>query len=320
VTSDPVETVQHERQMNFTASADDDGKRADRFISEMSGITRSRVQALIEGGHVLVNGSPARPSQKMHDGYEISVIIPPVNDETLLAEDIDFHVLYSDDHLVVVDKPPGLVVYPAAGHEAGTLMNGLKKKFGTLASVGGPLRPGVVHRLDKDTSGVMIVALTDDAYYSLVAQFKAKSTSRSYLALINGTLKGDEGTMDAPIGRSVSDRKRMSTKTRHGKEARTHWKVLMSFPGVTLVEARLDTGRTHQIRVHFSSIGHSVLGDRVYGRKLRLDYKGHRVSFPRQMLHAHTLGFDHPATGERMEFTSEIPDDFEQALESLKKL
>jgi len=309
-----------EKQMNFTASAVDDGKRADRFISDMSGITRSRVQALIDGGYVLVNGGPARPSQKMHDGYEVSVIIPPVNDETLIAEDIDFRILYSDDHLVVVDKPPGLVVYPAAGHDSGTLMNGLKGRFESLASVGGPLRPGVVHRLDKDTSGVMVVALTDEAYYRLVGQFKDKSTSRSYLALVNGTLKEDEGAMDAPIGRSVSDRKRMSTRTRHGKEARTHWKVLMSFPGATLVEARLDTGRTHQIRVHFSSIGHSVLGDRDYGRKLRLDYKGHRVSFPRQMLHAHTLGFDHPATGEQMEFTSEPPEDFNLAIEELKGL
>lgn len=309
-----------ESQMNFTASAVDDGKRADRFISDMSGITRSRVQSLIEGGHVLVNGAPARPSQKMHDGYEISVTIPPVNDETLLAEEIDFRILYSDEHLVVVDKPPGLVVYPAAGHDSGTLMNGLKGRFESLATVGGPLRPGVVHRLDKDTSGVMVVALTDEAYYSLVGQFKDKSTSRSYLALVNGTLKEDEGTMDAPIGRSTSDRKRMSTRTRHGKEARTHWKSLMSFNGATLMEVRLETGRTHQIRVHFSSIGHSVLGDRVYGRKLRLDYKGHRVSFLRQMLHAHTLGFEHPATGEQMEFTSEPPEDFNIAIEALKKL
>jgi len=312
--------LEDERQMNFTASADDDGKRADRFVSDMASITRSRVQSLMEGSHVLINGSPARPSQKMHDGYEVSVSIPSPDVVTLVPEDIDIEVIYSDRHVVVVDKPPGMVVYPAAGHVSGTLMNGLKEQFGSLASIGGPLRPGVVHRLDKETSGVMVVALTDEAYYALVTQFKAKSTSRSYLALVNGTLAGEEGTIEAPIGRSVSDRKRMSTKTRHGKTACTHWKALMSFPGATLVEARLETGRTHQIRVHFSSIGHSVLGDRVYGRKLRLDYKGHRVSFPRQMLHAHTLGFDHPETGERMEFTSEVPDDFEQALEALKKL
>jgi 23S rRNA pseudouridine1911/1915/1917 synthase len=269
---------------------------------------------------VLVNGSPAKPSQKMRPGYEVSVTIPPVTEESLAAEDIDMDILFSDPYLAVIDKPAGLVVYPAAGHESGTLMNGLRKRFGALASVGGPLRPGVVHRLDKDTSGVMVVALTDDAYYGLVSQFKDKSTSRTYTALLNGTLREDEGTIEAPIGRSTSDRKRMSTRTRRGKEARTHWRVLMSFPGATLVEARLETGRTHQIRVHFSSIGHSVLGDRVYGRKLRLDYKGHRVSFPRQMLHAHTLGFDHPETGERMEFSAGPPEDFNQALEALKKL
>ena len=309
-----------EKEHEFTVDPGDEGKRADRVISESLGITRSRVQALMDGQHVTINSVTARPSQKMHSGYKVRVIIPPQNEESLVAEDIDMNILYSDEHLAVIDKPPGLVVYPAAGHDSGTLMNGLKKRFGTLASVGGPLRPGVVHRLDKDTSGVMVVALTDEAYYSLVSQFKAKSTSRFYTALLNGSLREDEGTLESPIGRSISDRKRMSTKTRHGKEARTHWRVLMSFPGATMVEVRLDTGRTHQIRVHFSSIGHSVLGDRTYGRKLRLDYKGHRVLFPRQMLHARTLGFDHPSTGERMEFSAEPPEDFKQAIEELKKL
>jgi 23S rRNA pseudouridine1911/1915/1917 synthase len=310
-----------EKEMSFTVSPEGEGKRADRFVSEAAGITRSRAQALIEGKHVLVNGAPVeKPSQKMRQGYEVTLTIPPVSEETLLAEDIEMNIIFSDAHLAVIDKPPGLVVYPAAGHESGTLLNGLKKRFATLASIGGPLRPGVVHRLDKDTSGVMVVALTDDAYYSLVSQFKDKTTARSYMALVNGTLKEDEGTIETPIGRSVSDRKRMSTKSRHGKEARTHWRALMSFPGATLVEVRLDTGRTHQIRVHFSSIGHSVLGDRVYGRKVRLEYKRHRVSFPRQMLHARTLGFAHPSTGERMEFSAEPPEDFNQAIEALKKL
>jgi len=306
--------------MRFTVPPEVDGQRADRFISEAAGITRSRAQALIEGMHVTVNGAPARASQKMHPGYEIVLNVPPEDDEALVAEDIEMNILFSDPHIAVIDKPAGLVVYPAAGHASGTLMNGLKKRFGTLASVGSPLRPGVVHRLDKETSGVMVVALTDQAYYSLVGQFKAKSTARTYMALVNGRLREDEGTIEAQIGRSVSDRKRMSTRTRHGKDARTHWKVSMVFPGATLLEVRLDTGRTHQIRVHFSSIGHSVLGDRTYGRKLRLEYKGHRVSFPRQMLHARTLGFDHPASGERMEFSSELPEDFRQAIEELKAL
>lgn len=306
--------------MSFVVPPESEGKRADRYVSEAADITRSQAQGLFEGGRITVNGAPAKPSQKMHPGYEVCVNIPPVNEEELVPEDIHMTILFSDEHLAVIDKPPGLVVYPAAGHDSGTLMNGLKKRFGTLASIGAPLRPGVVHRLDKDTSGVMVVALTDAAYYNLVGQFKQKSTTRTYMALVNGKLKDNEGTIEEPIGRSISDRKRMSTRTRHGKEARTHYKVLMTFPSATLVEVVLDTGRTHQIRVHFSSIGHSVLGDRVYGRKTRLDYKGHRVSFPRQMLHAHSLGFDHPVTAERMEFSSEIPEDFTLAIEELKKL
>ena len=309
------------KQLKFTATAKDDGKRADIYLSEVTDITRSRIKGLISGGHVIVNDSPARASQKMHDGYKLQVTIPPVNNETLIPEDIPLEIIYSDSSLVVINKPAGLVVYPAAGHDSGTLMNALKNKFETLAEVGGPLRPGVVHRLDKDTSGVMVVALTDDAYYNLVEQFKKKTTSRSYHALLNGTFKSEtEGRVDVPIGRSISDRKRMSTRTRQGKNSVTNWRVLMSFPGATLVEAKLETGRTHQIRVHFSSIGHSVLGDRTYGRKVKLDYKNKRINFPRQMLHAHTLGFDHPVSGERMEFSADLPEDMQQAIDTLKAL
>lgn len=307
--------------MSLDAVAADDGVRLDRFVSDGAGITRSRAQALITGSCVSMNGSPAtRPSQKVHTGYHISITMPVVDDETLLAEDIPLEILYDDEHLVVLNKPPGLVVYPAAGHSSGTMMNALRHRFGPLATVGGPLRPGVVHRLDKDTSGVMVVALTDMAYYSLVEQFKSKSTTRSYMVLVNGAMKEDSGAIDVPIGRSMSDRKKMSTRTRSGKHSRTNWRVLLRFPGVTLVEAVLDTGRTHQIRVHFASIGHSVLGDRVYGRKLKKQYKGRTVNFPRQMLHARELGFDHPATGQRMTFSTEPPEDFLQVIEELKLL
>ncbi|MCK4910643.1 MAG: RluA family pseudouridine synthase, partial [Thermodesulfovibrionales bacterium] len=235
-------------------------------------------------------------------------------------EDIPLDILFSDDHVVVVNKPSGLVVYPAAGHYDGTLMNALKARFGSLANVGGPLRPGVVHRLDKDTSGAIAVALTDEAYYTLVEQFKARTTSRTYIALINGRLKENEGTIDAPIGRSPHDRKKMSTKVSGGKEALTHWRVLKEFPGASLVEIRLSTGRTHQIRVHMISIGHSVLGDRAYGRKIKVEYKSKVVKFPRQMLHAATLGFDHPATGERMNFTAPMPEDMLNAIKALEAL
>lgn len=302
----------------FTVTAEHDGQRVDLWVSAQAGITRSRVRSMMDEGLVLMNGKPAKPSAKVHEGYVVELSFPEPKEESLVAEDIPLEVLYSDKHLVVINKPAGLVVYPAAGHDSGTLMNALLFKFGSLATVGGPLRPGVVHRLDKETSGVMVVALSDEAYYNLVGQFKEKSTQRSYRALINGSPKGDEGEIEAPIGRSISDRKKMSTRTRHGKHALTRWKALMRFPGATLVEARLETGRTHQIRVHFSSIGHSVLGDKTYGRQLRLEYRGRRVSFPRQMLHAYALGFDHPATGERMVFSSELPEDMQSAIEELK--
>lgn len=303
--------------LSITAAPEHEGMRADRFVSESAGITRSRVQVLMTRSLVLSNGSPLKPSGKIHTGDEITLSIPHDPETVLLPEDIPVDVLYHDEHLVVVNKPAGLVVYPAAGHDNGTLMNALKHRFGELAEVGGPVRPGVVHRLDKDTSGAMVVALNDPAYYSLVDQFRLKTTGRVYEALVNGTMTEDEGVISAPIGRSISDRKKMSTRTRHGKDAVTRWRVLMRFSGASLVEARLDTGRTHQIRVHFSSIGHSVLGDRVYGRKISIAYKGRRVAFPRQMLHAKALAFDHPATGERMEFKAPRPDDMEQAMVEL---
>ena len=301
----------------------DDGVRLDRFVSDRTGITRARVQALMTAGHITVKGKEAvaKSSSKMRMGYEITVTFPDApNDDELTPQDIPLEILYSDKDLVVINKPAGMVVYPAAGHDSGTLMNAVKYHFKDIAEVGGPLRPGIVHRLDKDTSGIIVVALTDDSYYSLVKQFKDKTTSRLYVALVNGKLDGEEGVIDAPIGRSISDRKKMSTRCSTCKASRTNWKTLLSFSGATFVEAKLETGRTHQIRVHFSSIGHSVLGDRTYGRKIRLQYKGKRVDFSRQMLHARLLGFDHPSTGERMEFTQEPPEDMLQAIEELKTL
>lgn len=313
-------TSSGDHSITLNAEAGGDGSRLDRFVSHGAAITRSRAQALITGSFVSVNGvSIIKPSQKVHTGDHVSITMPVTDDEVLLSEDISIEILYDDEHLVVVNKPPGLVVYPAAGHSSGTLMNALKHRFGPLTAIGGPLRPGVVHRLDKDTSGVMVVARTDMAYYSLVEQFKVKSTARTYMALVNGAMEEDSGVIEAPIGRSTSDRKKMSTQARTGKYSRTNWKVLLRFPGATMVEVVLDTGRTHQIRVHFASIGHSVLGDRVYGRKLKKEYKGRHVSFPRQMLHARELGFDHPATGERMTFSTEPPEDFLQVVEELKK-
>jgi 23S rRNA pseudouridine1911/1915/1917 synthase len=228
-------------------------------------------------------------------------------------------ILYSDEHLVVVDKPAGLVVYPSAGHEQGTLMNAVLYHCGKTASIGGPLRPGVVHRLDKDTSGVMVVALSDEAYYGLIEQFRERRINRKYRVLVYGEIKADSGTIDLEIGRSSSDRKKMSTRTRRGKEALTRWRVLKRYGAATLIEARLGTGRTHQIRVHFSALGHPVLGDRVYGKKSSLDVRRRKIVFHRQMLHAETLGFTHPVRGEQLEFSSPPPSDMEECIRQLEE-
>jgi len=225
-----------------------------------------------------------------------------------------------DDNIAVVNKPPEMVVYPAAGHVSATLLNALAYHSEHLASVGGPLRPGVVHRLDKDTSGVMVVALDDRSYYHLVEQFRARTINRKYTALVYGELRGNEGRISAKIGRSESDRKKMSTKVRRGKEALTTWKVIERIAGATLVEAVLGTGRTHQIRVHFASVGHPVLGDRTYGKKTFLEAQKKKVFFPRQMLHAGLLGFVHPASGLYMEFSCGIPQDMQEKIRELRTL
>jgi 23S rRNA pseudouridine1911/1915/1917 synthase len=213
-----------------------------------------------------------------------------------------------------------MVIYPAAGHSSGTLLNALAYHSNKLASIGGPLRPGVVHRLDKDTSGVMVVALADSAYYSLVEQFKQRSINRKYKALIYGTLKNVSGEIVLKIGRSESDRKKMSTKVRKGKEAVTTWRVIESLTDATLIEAKLMTGRTHQIRVHFASIGHPVLGDKTYGKKTYIERRDRKILFPRQMLHAELLGFTHPETGEYMEFRTETPPDMTEKIALLKNI
>lgn len=308
----PMETA-------ITASEQDRSRRLDLLVAERTGITRSQVQRLMRDGRVRVNGRPEAPGYKVRAGDKIALQHPPQNAGVLSAEAIPLVILYSDEHLAVVDKPAGLVVYPSAGHEQGTLMNAVLYHCGRTASVGGPLRPGVVHRLDKDTSGVMVVALSDDAYYRLVEQFRERRIRRKYLALVYGEMRGDSGVVDLDIGRSSSDRKKMSTRTRRGKEALTRWKVLKRFRAATLIEAWLGTGRTHQIRVHLSALGHPVLGDRVYGRKTSLEAGRRKIIFHRQMLHAAVLGFTHPASGEEMEFSSPLPPDMEESIRQLEE-
>lgn len=299
----------------------DPGERIDTFLASKTGITRSQIQKLIEKDNILVNERSVIQSYRVKPEDVITVDIAEEKTGGLVPENIPINILYKDDHIIVVDKPHGMVVYPAAGHTLGTLMNAVSYHCRNLANAGYPLRPGVVHRLDKDTSGVMVVALNDEAYYDLVEQFRKRTINRRYVALIYGNLKEDEGEIVLKIGRSESNRKKMSTRMRRGKEAVTRWKVLERFGEATLIEARLGTGRTHQIRVHFSAIGHPVLGDRTYGKKVEADIKaGRKIKFPRQMLHAALLGFIHPATGEYLEFSSPLPNDMAQKIEELRTL
>ncbi len=301
----------------FHVDQDNADKRLDVLTSELSGISRSQIHHLIEKGLLTVNARKAKPNYRARSGDVVSLRID-VEEEKLIREDLAVEVLFKDDFLIVLNKPAGMVVYPAAGHLNGTLMNAVAYHSVKLASIGGPLRPGVVHRLDKDTSGIMVVALDDDAYYGLVEQFRMRTIERRYKALVYGNLKVDRGEILLRIGRSESDRKKMSTRVKRGKEAATSWNVVERFSVATLIEAKLGTGRTHQIRVHFASIGHPVLGDQTYGRKIRLEAGGKNVVFSRQMLHAELLGFVHPITGQYMKFGSKLPQDMQQAIEALR--
>ncbi|MGE5299709.1 MAG: RluA family pseudouridine synthase [Acidobacteriota bacterium] len=302
---------------DFTVTAEDAGARVDVLASSVFGITRSQIQHFIEKGLLTVKGLAVKPHYKAKPADIIALTIPEAG-EKLVPQDLPVRVLYSDDFLVVLDKPAGMVVYPAAGHSSGTLMNAVARYSTKLASVGAPLRPGVVHRLDKDTSGVMVVAVDNGAYYGLVEQFRKRTIDRKYRAIVYGNLKADCGEISSRIGRSESDRKKMSTRTRRGKEAVTAWKVLERFGVATLIEAKLGTGRTHQIRVHFASVGHPVLGDSTYGKKTLLTIHGKKIAFPRQMLHAELLGFIHPATGEHMEFRTDLPQDMKEIVTTLR--
>ena len=303
---------------NIEVQISEAGLRIDTFLAGKTGITRSQIQKLMAGGHILLNNKNINQNYRLKSKDLISLSIPDKEPDGLIPEPIPINILHKDEHLVVVDKPAGMVVYPAAGHVRGTLMNAVSYHCKKLSMVGGPLRPGVVHRLDKDTSGVMVIALNDEAYYNLVEQFKHRTINRKYVALIYGNLKEDTGEISLKIGRSKSDRKKMSTGVSKGKEAVTKWKVAKRFGNATLVDVRLGTGRTHQIRVHFASIGHPVLGDRIYGKKVVIENKK-KIFFPRQMLHAELLGFTHPATGEYLKFSSPVPEDMAERIKDLNQ-
>jgi 23S rRNA pseudouridine1911/1915/1917 synthase len=290
----------------FRVDAHAAGDRLDRFLAaQLPHLSRSRLQTLIKQGHATLDGKPAKPGEKVRRGALVALTEPPAEPSQLEPEDIPLNILFEDADLLVLNKPPGLVVHPAAGHSRHTLVHALLGHGAALSGIGGEQRPGIVHRLDKDTSGCLVVAKTDAAHAHLSRQFAGRSVTKIYLALVQGYFAGQRsGTIEGLIGRHPVDRKKMAVLTRGGRASRTAWRVTQDLPGVgSVVECTLHTGRTHQIRVHLKHLGHPLLGDPLYAPRL----VGH---YPRQMLHAWRLGFKHPRTGEAMHFSSPLPEDF----------
>ncbi|MCK5512101.1 MAG: RluA family pseudouridine synthase [Thermodesulfovibrionia bacterium] len=301
----------------YTVEPEKNSERLDLFISSKSGLSRSYVQKLIKQGFLSVNSRKEKASYKIKAGDTIEYIIADEPPKTLTPEDIPLAVIWEDDHIIVVNKPSGMVVHPAAGHKHGTLIHALLSRCGKLASLGAPLRPGIVHRLDKDTSGLIIVAKDDISYVNLQKQFKKREVKKHYCALVYGNLKNDYGEINKAIGRAVSDRKKMSTRTVKGKEAITQFEVMKRLRSATLAKVNIITGRTHQIRVHFAASGHPVLGDKSYGKKILLKFMHKTVSFNRQMLHAYSLELKHPVKGNPLVFTTPMPEDMKKAIKEL---
>jgi len=299
--------------------------RLDMVVGAMEGLTRSMAQRLIEAGMVTVEGTVQKSSLKLRGGEKVSVTVPPPVPAEPVAEAIPLEILYEDCDIVVVNKPAGMVVHPGAGNAHGTLVNALLGHCLDLSGIGGELRPGIVHRIDKDTSGVLVAAKNDHAHRSLSDQFREHTIKRVYLALVFGSPRQDKGKIETAIGRHPVDRKRMSGTARRGKKAVTHWYAINRFQGVTLMRIRLETGRTHQIRVHFSEAGHPLAGDKVYGGSSRLesikDMQLRKLikELGRQALHAKTLGFIHPTSGEYLEFDTELPEDLARIIDYLEK-
>jgi len=305
---------------SFDAQTDDIGKRIDQFIAERADITRSASQKILTDGNAAVNGSPVKKNYKITEGDRVEVEIPDPEPLDALPENIPADIVYEDEHLAVVNKPKGMVVHPAPGNYTGTLVNALLYHMeGRLSSINGVIRPGIVHRIDKNTSGLLMIAKTDAAHLGLAGQIKEHSFERYYEAILVGNLKDDRGTIDAPIGRHPEDRKKMAV-VKDGREAVTHYEVLERFPGFCHVRLKLETGRTHQIRVHTKSIGHGVLGDTLYGQGKTKFEQNNKSLICEQCLHARTVGFVHPITKENISFSSELPEYFTALLEKLRKL
>lgn len=304
-------------QKLIQASAEHYGIRIDRFLSEqLPEHSRSYIQKLIKDGQVSIEGKAVKSNYKITGSEEIALLIPDQVIPDILPEDIPLDILYEDQDLIVINKPKGMVVHPATGHYSGTLVNALMYHCkDELSGINGVMRPGIVHRIDRNTTGSLLVCKNDFAHNAIAEQLKVHSITRRYRAIVHGNLKDDQGTVDAPIGRNPIDRKKMAIEPRNGRDAITHYHVLERFGNYTYIECQLETGRTHQIRVHMSSIHHPIVGDDVYG-PAKCPFSG----LQGQTLHAQVLGFIHPRTGEYMEFSAPLPEYFENLLTKLRSI
>jgi 23S rRNA pseudouridine1911/1915/1917 synthase len=313
-----------EGRHELVADSAADGQRLDVWLARaLPSLSRARVQALVRDALVHVDDAPARASLRLRAGQRVSVTVPPPVAAEPAPEDIPLAIVHEDPHLLVVDKPAGLVVHPGAGTTSGTLVNALLHGVRDLSGVGGVLRPGIVHRLDRGTSGLLVVAKDDETHRALVRQFAGRSVEKEYLALVHGVPRAPRGEVDLPIGRDPVHRQRMSVRAPRGREARTSWAVAEAFDGAALLRVRIHTGRTHQIRVHLSSIGHPVAGDATYGGTRSPSSRDARASqalrsLERPALHAARIAFTHPATGARVELASPLPSDLETVLARLR--
>ena len=299
----------------FRVLEDQEGMRIDSYVAEVcENLSRSYVQKLLKDGEILVNGKTVKSSVKVCVKDEIEVEIPEAVKPEIVAEDMELSILYEDQDVILVNKPKGMVVHPAPGHLSGTLVNGLMAHCqDQLSGINGSLRPGIVHRIDKDTTGLLNVCKNDVSHNVIAAQLKEHSITRKYLAIVHGVIKEEQGTIDAPIGRHPTERKKMSINEKNGRHAITHYRVLERFQKYTYIECQLETGRTHQIRVHMASIHHPLLGDMVYGpQKCPYSLEG-------QTLHAAVFGFVHPRTGEYLELTAPLPEYFQTLLQKLRQ-
>jgi 23S rRNA pseudouridine1911/1915/1917 synthase len=309
-------------QIELVVSADQAGARLDRFLAlELSELSRTRIQALMEEGRVLVDGVVMKPSHKVEEGAMVVIEIPPPPIAGVEPENIPLDILYADDDIAVINKRAGMIVHPGAGADTGTLVAALLHRFGGttgLSTIGGPLRPGIVHRLDKETSGAIVIARNDAAHRRLVKDFQSRLVEKTYVALLHGKLKGEKGTVDLPVARDLHRRARMTARRREGREARTDWKARLHLDGFTFIEAGLHTGRTHQIRVHFSALGCPLVGDTLYGAP-RQERIGSTLLSPlgRNFLHAARIAFAHPRTGQQMQFRAPVAPELAEYLRAL---